>query len=353
MRGGGTDINAPSLPPMKTEIDVAADYLIKLRQAMRVQLQKTLGEDFNREERNIRYLLTVPGIWDDVGKEATRQAAIQAGFLRDEYDNRLTLITEPEAAAMFCSKAGLLNLKLHDAVLIVNCGGGTELIAYEVEEGSPFTLVQRTAGTGDVCGNECGAMAIDRYFRNILGARIRKMNLPDGSRTAGKVYRRCIMDFDNRIKAGFGNYGHEWIVDVGLESQFPEAGIENGYMTFTNNEILQCFEPVVNRVLDLVRNQIIVISLLDLPLQVRIPCFPFVILLFIFFGSIDSRAYSRLTTSHSRTFWWSVIWVLPSIYSNKSNYTSHHICKRWLFALGTLSPLSLRELSLLVLLKWL
>ncbi len=68
-------------PTGKVEIDVAADYLFKLRQAMRAALQKTLGEVFNREERNIRYYLTVPAIWNDAGKAATRAAAIQAGFL--------------------------------------------------------------------------------------------------------------------------------------------------------------------------------------------------------------------------------------------------------------------------------
>merc|ERR1711939_266797 len=101
-------INLPPLPPGKSEIDVAADYLFKLRQAMRNQLQKSLGEVFNREERNIRYYLTVPAIWNDAGKAATRAAAIQAGFLRDENDNRLTLITEPEAAALFCSKSWIV-----------------------------------------------------------------------------------------------------------------------------------------------------------------------------------------------------------------------------------------------------
>lgn len=257
-------INLPPLPAGKTEIDVAADYLFKLRQAMRAQLQKTLGEVFNREERNIRYFLTVPAIWNDAGKAATRQAAIQAGFLRDENDNRLTLITEPEAAAMFCSKAGLLNLKVHDAVLIVDCGGGTvDLIAYEVEEEVPFSVAECTAGSGD----SCGSTALNRNFSNILRAKIRKMKLPDGSKTAGKVYAKCIMDFENRIKADFRNNGQKWAVDVGIEAEFPEAGIEEGYMTFTNEEILQCFEPVVNRILELVRNQIIAIQAQNRPLQ--------------------------------------------------------------------------------------
>ncbi|KAL8876457.1 MAG: hypothetical protein Q9198_005348 [Flavoplaca austrocitrina] len=250
-------INLPPLPPGKSEIDVAADYLFKLRQAMRNQLQKTLGEVFNREERNIRYFLTVPAIWNDAGKAATRAAAIQAGFLRDENDNRLTLITEPEAAAMFCTKTGLLNLKIRDAVLIVDCGGGTvDLIAYEVEEETPFTVAECTAGSGD----SCGSTALNRNFSNILRAKIRKMKLPDGSKTAGKVYAKCIMDFENRIKADFRSNGQKWAVDVGIEAEFPEAGIEEGYMTFTNEEILQCFEPVVNRILELVRNQIIAIQ---------------------------------------------------------------------------------------------
>lgn len=257
-------INLPPLPPGKSEIDVAADYLFKLRQAMRSQLQKTLGEVFNREERNIRYYLTVPAIWNDAGKAATRAAAIQAGFLRDENDNRLTLITEPEAAALFCSKAGLLNLKVHDAVLIVDCGGGTvDLIAYEVEEESPFTVSECTAGSGD----SCGSTALNRNFSNILRTKIRKMKLPDGSKTAGRVYAKCIMDFENRIKADFRNNNQKWAVDVGIEAEFPEAGIEEGYMTFTNEEILQCFEPVVNRILELVRNQIIAIQAQNRTLQ--------------------------------------------------------------------------------------
>ncbi|KAK0668508.1 hsp70-like protein [Cercophora samala] len=257
-------INLPPLPPGKSEIDVAADYLFKLRQAMRAALQKTLGEVFNREERNIRYYLTVPAIWNDAGKAATRAAAIQAGFLRDENDNRLTLVSEPEAAALFCSKTGLLNLKVHDAVLIVDCGGGTvDLIAYEVEDENPFTVAECTAGSGD----SCGSTALNRNFSNILRTKIRKMKLPDGSKTAGRVYAKCIMDFENRIKADFRNNGQKWAVDVGIEAEFPEAGIEEGYMTFTNEEILQCFEPVVNRILELVRNQIIAIQAQNRTLQ--------------------------------------------------------------------------------------
>ena len=171
---------------------------------------------------------------------------------------------------MFCAKTGLLNLKVHDAILIVDCGGGTvDLIAYEVEEESPFTVAECSAGSGD----SCGSTALNRNFSNILRAKIRKMKLPDGSKTAGKVYAKCIMDFENRIKADFRNNGQKWAVDVGIEAEFPDAGIEEGYMTFTNEEILQCFEPVVNRILELVRNQIIAIQAQNRLLQVSFGLF--------------------------------------------------------------------------------
>ena len=319
-------INLPPLPPGKSEIDVAADYLFKLRQAMRNQLQKTLGEVFNREERNIRYFLTVPAIWNDAGKAATRAAAIQAGFLRDENDNRLTLITEPEAAAMFCSKTGLLNLKIRDAILIVDCGGGTvDLIAYEIEEETPFTVAECTAGSGD----SCGSTALNRNFSNILRAKIRKMKLPDGSKTAGKVYAKCIMDFENRIKADFRNNGQKWAVDVGIEAEFPEAGIEEGYMTFTNEEILQCFEPVVNRILELVRNQIIAIQAQNRILQVSS------------LRHFCCRACAKCVRTSSS----SAASVLPNTSSNKLSSTCLHNSKPRSSALWTPSLPSSKVLS--------
>ena len=297
-------INLPALPPGKTAVDVAADYLFKLRQAMRNQLQKTLGEVFTREESRIKYYITVPAIWNDAGKAATRAAALQAGFIDNNDDNRLTLVTEPEAAAMFCSKAGLFSLKMRDAVLIVDCGGGTvDLIAYEVEEENPFTVAECTGGSGD----SCGSTALNRNFSNILRAKIRKMKLPEGSKTVGRVYARCIMDFENRIKAQFRNDGSQWAVDVGIEAAFPEAGIEDGYMAFSNEEILQCFEPVVKRILELVRQQITAIQAVNRQLQVRyLP---------------STSAMLELITSR-RTSSSSAVSAPPNTSSAKSNSTS-------------------------------
>jgi len=76
------------------------------------------------------------------------------------------------------------------------------------------------------------------------------------------------MEFDNRIKYEFRNNGQKWAVDVGIEAEIPEADIEEGYMVWTNEEILQCFEPVVNRILELTQNQIIAVQAIGRQLKV-------------------------------------------------------------------------------------
>lgn len=146
-------ITLPPLPPGKSEIDVTADYLFELGKAMRAFLAEELGELFIRIYSSIEYYFSVPAFWNDTGRAALRAAIIQAGFLRDENDNRLTFIAEPEAAATFCAEKGLLDLEVQDVVLIIDGGGGTvDLIAYEVVNSTPLTFAKCTAASGDSCG---------------------------------------------------------------------------------------------------------------------------------------------------------------------------------------------------------
>ncbi|PNP82765.1 hypothetical protein FNYG_03996 [Fusarium nygamai] len=91
-----------------------------------------------------------------------------------------------------------------------------------------------------------GPALIAQNFAGIVRTRVRRMRLPNGSRIANKVYTKCVSDFEERIMSDFRNNGQEWEIDVVLETQFPEAGIKDGYMTYTNDEILSCFQPVMD-----------------------------------------------------------------------------------------------------------
>lgn len=90
----------------------------------------------------------------------------------------------------------------------------------------------------------------------MVRAKIKHMRLPDGSRIARRVYGKCIDDFEDRILPDFRNNGQEWDVDVAIETEFPDAGIKNGFMTYTNDEILSCFQPVMDRITDMIARAI-------------------------------------------------------------------------------------------------
>lgn len=71
--------------------------------------------------------ITVPAIWSDHAKALMREACTRAGIIQphDPLD-RLTLISEPEAAALYCErKCDISNLKHDDKFMIIDAGGGT------------------------------------------------------------------------------------------------------------------------------------------------------------------------------------------------------------------------------------
>lgn len=68
-------------------------------------------------------------MWSDKAKSTMREAAIKAGLIHeDDHRDRLTLISEPEAAALYCEKkCDQFNLRHGDRFMICDAGGGMYL----------------------------------------------------------------------------------------------------------------------------------------------------------------------------------------------------------------------------------
>ncbi|OCL14343.1 hypothetical protein AOQ84DRAFT_435739 [Glonium stellatum] len=207
-------IDLSHLPPLlsgMSAVDVAADYLSKLRQATHDHLKMCLGDVFRREEQKIHYYFSVPAIWNDSGNANLCQAIVKAGFVPSGDNHRLTLIAEPKEIATHYNTTGVLNLSLNDAILIIDCGTETvHLIAYSVAKESPLKLRGFTVGSIDCCGST----VLDQNFENLLRAKIGRTDLPSGSFTAERIYFKAITDFGNRIKNDFRNSGHKWAIDL-------------------------------------------------------------------------------------------------------------------------------------------
>jgi molecular chaperone DnaK (HSP70) len=116
----------PSMPD-KNAVNYVSDYLKFLRQHI---LNEVLPKEFGKEflaRQLIKYVVTVPAIWSHKATDLTREAALNAGFEFDE----LILVTEPEAAALYCSTlCNEVNLNDGDRFLICDAGGGTVVILF-------------------------------------------------------------------------------------------------------------------------------------------------------------------------------------------------------------------------------
>lgn len=134
-----------TLPPGKTAKDVATDYLKELYQYLMQHLEKELSAGVVRA-MPMECWITMPAIWSDSAQAATRAAALAAGFGSRPGD-RVNMIAEPEAAALYALKPYLgprcldplkVGTRLYavqtvltqliqpgECVLICDCGGGT------------------------------------------------------------------------------------------------------------------------------------------------------------------------------------------------------------------------------------
>jgi len=106
----------------KNPVDFVADYLTCIYRFVHgTFLPSQYGEEFLRNQQ-MSYILTVPAIWSDLAKDLTRQAACRAGFP----DDNLVLISEPEAAALYCATTCQeMDLIDGDRFLVCDAGGGT------------------------------------------------------------------------------------------------------------------------------------------------------------------------------------------------------------------------------------
>ncbi|KAF3098630.1 hypothetical protein TWF569_009849 [Orbilia oligospora] len=255
------------LPDKKSAVSVSADYLRLLYQdLMQKILRRRLPETLDITP--IHFIFSVPAIWSHEAQSATKFAAKQAGFCSRSSD-RLTLVSEPEAAALYVLKAmheanfsristtAVPPLAEGDTFVVCDAGGGTvDLISYEVEDVKPaFRLVEAAVGTGA----KCGSSYIDEAFLQMLRQKIGPTF--DDSRvwSQKKIGRgSTLMKTFDSIKRSFGQTTNDvWYIELPVNVEDDEEnGIIENELEFTAENLKDLFDPVVDQVVGLIRNQV-------------------------------------------------------------------------------------------------
>ena len=150
-------------------IDLVADYLRELKNLALKDLNKATNNELKSNE--VLWCLTIPAIWKDAEKSFMRRAAEKAGLVSsDERDReRLLLVLEPEAAAVYCQEKYKSELNVGDRFMVVDCGGGTvDITVHEVLKDKRIKEV--VSGTGGAFGSTYVDEQFKEFLRNKLTA---------------------------------------------------------------------------------------------------------------------------------------------------------------------------------------
>lgn len=144
---------------------VVGDYLREVYTWTLNQLETRVSEEVIRITP-FEFWITIPAIWSDKAKAATKEAARAAGFASRPGDT-MFMIPEPEAASVATLKGliqngSTLQVKPGDGVLVCDCGGGTvDITTYKILSAVPqLRFEELVEGTG----GKCGSTYIDRQF---------------------------------------------------------------------------------------------------------------------------------------------------------------------------------------------
>ncbi|KAJ3366267.1 hypothetical protein GGF32_006716 [Allomyces javanicus] len=160
-------------PPISHEdgaVVVIGDFLRFMFEKVCSVLQDKFAE-FRPE--SVHWALTVPAMWSDRAKHYMRKAASYAGIVDEPNSTRLSIILEPEAAALFVSsKVSEGRLKHDDVFMILDAGGGTvDLTAHRVKEENGRQLFCEVApGVGRSCGSTFVDDNFVAFFKSKVGA---------------------------------------------------------------------------------------------------------------------------------------------------------------------------------------
>ena len=196
-----------------------------------------------------QYVLSVPAVWSDKAKDATLRAARNAGI------SPITLIKEPEAAALFTIKEmGNKGLRVGDALVLCDAGGGTvDLISYEVKSLDPFDLGELTEATGGLAGSLMMNKRFEEYVKAVVGERA-YLDLREQD-----SYRHAMKTFDESIKPGFRSKDDEDqfvnFPKANLKDN-PKMNLQSNTITVTGSTLHVIFEPIFKGINKMINEQI-------------------------------------------------------------------------------------------------
>ena len=152
--------------PLKLVIQKVLEKLKELALEELKKLRKNISES------NIKWIVTVPAIWEDFQKGIMMEACYNAGLINENTDKSLFFALEPEAASLYCSRNKDINQKYLEKgkyYIICDLGGGTgDIVAHLVGNNQRLDEIHCACG-GDYGSNEIDRQIFEDLIFNLFG----------------------------------------------------------------------------------------------------------------------------------------------------------------------------------------
>ncbi|KAK0724594.1 hypothetical protein B0H67DRAFT_598148 [Lasiosphaeris hirsuta] len=247
------------VPRGMTAQKVVRDYLAELYKFLMKTLEQKLSHSI-LAVTPIEFWITLPALWSVRADNATKDAAVEAGFGSRRGDS-IHLIREPEAAAIASirsmnSRGSHPLIKPGNGVLVCDCGGGTvDLASYQIQTVYPRLSLKQACVSK---GGKCGSTTIDRAFYKLMCDRFGSAFTElDSSKTGPNS--KFMLDFE-AIKRSFGESEYEQInrltlkMDRAEDSDYYSA--DDYEVILTDDELEALFDPTVEKIISLLEQQV-------------------------------------------------------------------------------------------------
>ncbi|ROV88754.1 hypothetical protein VMCG_10060 [Cytospora schulzeri] len=237
----------------KDPVDVAADFLGAIYNHALATIESAGVRDYFQFCQK-EFILTVPAVWSDKAKDLTLKVRLFSSAAKKAGIHPVTLIKEPEAAALYTLSSHDHSLNVGDSFVVCDAGGGTvDLITYEVTKMEPYLqLAELVPGTGGMAGS----LGLNKRFEEAVRLVVGEEQFYNLKKSVG--WSKASNEFDKNIKTAFNGD----ITDVHYLN-FPKAELEDDPVErlfdncweMTGDVLQDIFDPIIRDILRLVDAQ--------------------------------------------------------------------------------------------------
>lgn len=263
---------AASIPSPLTVDGVITEYLKRIGEHALADIGKRhVGNSvFSRD--SVQWCVTVPSIWDLNAKQRMKSCMVNAGLVSAESMAKaggidaVKVVLEPEAASFHCHQILLaehkdVSLNEKDKILVADVGGGTvDIVVQElIASGRDYKVKELTESSGGLCGGTF----VDKFFMEFLMSKIGC--LEEFLCSDYPSYRTRLLKECEDIKCVFGQDTDPKYINLhpNLALKWEAYLMERGnaledcsVFQITDQDLKSIFDPVVNKILDLIAAQL-------------------------------------------------------------------------------------------------